>query len=156
MMDIREERVMYVSPSVEKMMGYSPKEAKSHALEEIFTPDSFRRVKEILSEQINGDPEMDPNRSFTAELEQYRKDGSTFWTEITASFVRNSDNSPISILGVTRDISERKKVEAALREKEEKLNRSKKMESLGLMAGGIAHDLKQHPIQHCQSFRIFF
>jgi nitrogen-specific signal transduction histidine kinase len=42
---------------------------------------------------------------------------------------------------MTRDISERKKAEKELREKENKLVRLKKMESLGLMAGGIAHDL---------------
>jgi two-component system cell cycle sensor histidine kinase/response regulator CckA len=141
MMDIPEQRLTYVSPSVEKMRGFSPEEVKSQALEEIFTPDSCRRVTNILAEQIAHDSEMNPNRSVTMETEQYRKDGSTIWTEITASFIRNSHNTPVSILGVTRDISERKKAEAALREKEEKLNRSKKMESLGLMAGGIAHDL---------------
>ncbi|MCF8128683.1 MAG: PAS domain S-box protein [Deltaproteobacteria bacterium] len=141
MMDILERRFTYVSPSVLKMRGYSPEEIESQALEEILTPDSCRRVTNILAEQIAHDAEMDPNRSVTMELEQYRKDGSTFWAETTASFIRNSENTPIAILGVTRDITERKQAEAALREKEEKLNRSKKMESLGLMAGGIAHDL---------------
>jgi two-component system cell cycle sensor histidine kinase/response regulator CckA len=141
MMEIPERRFTYVSPSVLKMRGYSPEEVESQALEEILTPDSCRRVTNVLADQIAHDAEMDPNRSVTMELEQYRKDGSTFWAETTASFIRNSENMPISILGVTRDITERKQAEAALREKEEKLNRSKKMESLGLMAGGIAHDL---------------
>ena len=141
MMDISEERLTYVSPSVLKMKGYSPEEIKTQRLNEILAPDSLQRVTNILAEQIAHDSEMDPNRSVTLDLEQYRKDGSTFWTETTASFIRNGDSLPISILGVTRDITERKKAEAALREKEEKLNRSKKMESLGLMAGGIAHDL---------------
>ncbi len=45
------------------------------------------------------------------------------------------------LLGISEDITERKQAEQKLRESEEKLVRYKKMESLGLMAGGVAHDL---------------
>ena len=45
------------------------------------------------------------------------------------------------ILAIIHDITKRKRTEDKLRESEEKLARSKKMESLGLLAGGVAHDL---------------
>ena len=44
-----------------------------------------------------------------------RKDGTTVWTEVRVSFIRNENQQPMGILGVTRDITERKKAEEALR-----------------------------------------
>jgi C4-dicarboxylate-specific signal transduction histidine kinase len=55
--------------------------------------------------------------------------------------MRDNAGRPIGFRGVNRDVTERKKVEQALRQTEEKLARYQKMESLGLLAGGVAHDL---------------
>ncbi len=51
------------------------------------------------------------------------------------------DGNVIAGVGIVEDITEYKRAEEALRENEEKLARAKKMESLGLLAGGVAHDL---------------
>jgi len=59
-------------------------------------------------------------RSRTLELELNRKDGSTVWCEVKMTFLRDQDNNPSEILGVARDITERKKAEEALRDSEEK------------------------------------
>ena len=50
----------------------------------------------------------------------YKKDGSTYWTEFTFVLVRDAQGKPNSIIGVGRDISERKQAEQSLRESEEK------------------------------------
>ena len=61
--------------------------------------------------------------------------------EVTASFLLDKDDRPTGILGVTRDITERRKSEKEKEALQRQLERSKKMESLGLLAGGVAHDL---------------
>jgi two-component system cell cycle sensor histidine kinase/response regulator CckA len=55
----------------------------------------------------------------TIELEEYCKDGSTIWTENELKYLPDQDGKPIGIIGVTRDITERKQAEKALRESEE-------------------------------------
>jgi PAS domain S-box-containing protein len=69
-----------------------------------------------------------------------RKDGSTF-PALTNSATIFRKGQHVGLRGFIIDITERKQAEEALLKSEEKLARSKRMESLGLMAGGIAHDL---------------
>ena len=57
------------------------------------------------------------------------------------TILKDDDGSISGTLSSGEDITERKRTEVALRESEEKLARARKMESLGLLAGGIAHDL---------------
>jgi PAS domain S-box-containing protein len=73
------------------------------------------------------------------ERKHKRKDGTIFLAEIsTSSFILGGRNM---ICYIVRDVTKRVRAKEALRESEEKLARSKKMESLGLLAGGVAHDL---------------
>ncbi len=140
-LNIKDQRITYISPAVKKIRGFTPEEVMSQSLEEILTPDSRERVMRVLAEELDSNGDSDPDRSVIMEIEQFKKDGGTVWTEIMASFVRDEQNNPIEVLGVARDITERMLTQKALRESEEKLARSKKMESLGLLAGGVAHDL---------------
>ena len=55
----------------------------------------------------------------TLQQEIKRKDGTTVWAETKFTFIRDKDKQPVGILGVVRDITERKKAEEALRESEE-------------------------------------
>lgn len=83
----------------------------------------------------------DFNRSVTVEIEMVTKSGNTVWTEITASFSVDQNNRPVGVLGVTRDITERRRAQNEKEQLQESLNRSRKMEALGTLAGGVAHDL---------------
>jgi signal transduction histidine kinase len=68
------------------------------------------------------------------EVQLYHKNGSLVWCEVEANFIYDSTNAPTGIIGVTRDISERKHAE-------EQLLRSEKMATLGDMVAGVAHEI---------------
>jgi len=75
------------------------------------------------------------------ELQLRKKDGTAFIGSVSAVMVKDEKGEVKYSDGIIEDITERKQTEKTLRESEEKLVRSKKMESLGLLAGGVAHDL---------------
>jgi PAS domain S-box-containing protein len=112
----------YVSPSIEKILGFTPEERKRHSLEQMLTPESCRRVQQRFEEEMRREAagDADPDRSLIIELEYYRKDGSTLWMENTVKGIRDAEGALIGLFGVSRDIAERKRAEAALRESEEK------------------------------------
>ena len=114
----------YVSPSVEALRGFTGEETKKQTLKEMVTPESYRDVVQVfrkeLEIELSGDG--DPDRMTTMEIEEYCKDGSTVWVEIKAKFIRDENGNPTGILGVSRDITERKKAREALREMKESFN----------------------------------
>jgi PAS domain S-box-containing protein len=112
-MDLKLLRFTYISPSVLKMRGFTVEEAMALNLEETLPPASLEEVANVLAEELarETDRSADPERSRTIEVQQYCKDGSTDWAEVTTSFIRDETGSPVGLLGVTRDISERKRAE---------------------------------------------
>ncbi len=80
------------------------------------------------------------NGSFDGEISHRRKDRTTFptWTSIT--LVRDGEGEPVGIVAVGRDITERKKAEEEHARLERKVRHANKLQSLGNLAGGIAHD----------------
>ena len=116
-------RFTYISPSVRWMLrDYTLDDIKNMKVQALITPQSFVKAMELLAEElaVDGDRAVDPYRSQMLEMELKHKDGSTLWTEVKASFIRDQAGKPVGILGVTRDITERRKAEAALRESEER------------------------------------
>jgi PAS domain S-box-containing protein len=132
----------FVSPSIERLQGWTPHEYLKLRLETLLAPASLVKVREEFNRQFElGRESGSFARSSTLELELLRMNGASVWSEVTASFLLGEDGKPIGVLGVTRDITERRKAEKEKRELLESLARSKKMEALGTLAGGVAHDL---------------
>ncbi len=109
-------RFTYLSPSVTDMLGYSVEEAMAQTLEEVLTPASLEVAGKALAEALAVAEPKDQ-----LELELNRKDGSTVWTEVKIAFLRDPDGRPVGILGVARDITERKRAEEALRRAHDEL-----------------------------------
>lgn len=112
-------RLTYVSPSVKFLRGFSPEEVMTQPINKILTSASMETARKTFTDGMALERSApDPGRSWTMELEQLRKDGSTVWTEVRASFLRDEQGSAVGILGVTRDISKRKEAELKLRRRE--------------------------------------
>ena len=113
-------RYTYMSPAVTRMRGYSVEEIVGTTVQETMTAASLEVARKALTEELALETagQADPSRSRKLELEMYCKDGSTIWTEMNMTFLRDADGRPVGILGVTRDITERKQAEQALEESE--------------------------------------
>jgi PAS domain S-box-containing protein len=132
----------YVSPSIEKILGFTPEERKRQTLEEMITPGSLNKVQMMFLEELRRDEagNADPDRLVTIEVEYYRKDGSTVWMENSVKAMRNNSGAIDGLYGVSRDITERKIAEEEKARLQSQLQQVQKMESMGTLAGGIAHD----------------
>jgi len=132
----------YVSPSVTRLRGYSAEESLAQPLEEHFTPASLDLALKTFEEEmaIESRDQKKLDRTRRLELELTCKDGSTVWTGISMGFLRDPDDRPIGIMGVTRDITEHKRAEEEKERILTQLFQAQKMESIGLLAGGMAHD----------------
>lgn len=141
-LDLDTMRFTYASPSIGRLRGFTPEEAMQLSLEETVAPQSLEFVTGALAEELAREEEggADPSRHRALEVRQLCKDGSWVWTEAKMSFIRNDEGQPVGVLGVTRDISKRKRAEEQRDQLEAILVESRKMESIGTLAGGIAHD----------------
>ncbi len=132
----------YVSPSVEKLRGYTPEEVMQAPMAAAITPDSLRVIEALLARMrdhvVRGLPV--PPAEYI-ELEQPCRDGSTVWTETMASLLVDDSGKASAILGASRNITGRKQAEQEKLVLEAQLRHSQKLESIGTLASGIAHEV---------------
>lgn len=107
-------RNTYVSPSVQRLRGYTVTEAMQQTLHEALTPASAQIAQTGLTRALAAIQAKQPIPNFRAELEQPCKHGGTVWTEVSFSGIQNEAGEFVNFLGVTRDISERKRAELDL------------------------------------------
>jgi len=129
----------YASPSVKRQMGYAVEEALTLKLQDFLTPASLEFALQRYAGELDiaSETVSDPPVPVVVELELIRKDGTTFWTEMSMGFLRLPDDTPYGILGISRDITERKRVEEELSEYRELLeeqvrDRTEELESANL------------------------
>ncbi|WP_372649018.1 PAS domain S-box protein [Draconibacterium sp.] len=103
----------YVSPSVAHILGYTPAEYTEAGLSQIISPESMKEIAPIFREELKlaQTSQAELNRSRTIELQAYKKNGELVYLEVVSSFIRNRNQSPVGILSVSRDITERKNAE---------------------------------------------
>jgi PAS domain S-box-containing protein len=115
----------FVSPSVFKLRGFTSEEAIKQSAGQYLTPDSLQKMYKVFEEQmfrIKNNLPLEQN-SIIEEFEQYKKDGSIILTENTISIIYDDNKNPIGILGITRDITKRKKAEHEIELKNQELQK---------------------------------
>jgi PAS domain S-box-containing protein len=125
----------YMNPTLERTMGYAHHEWNGQTFARIVAPEYIDSVKDHFKRAMKG--ESIP----VYETDLIRKDGKRLSVEFNASTIYDNEGKPAGRYGIGRDITDRKRVEEEKRRLEERLQRAEKMEALGTLAGGVAHDL---------------
>ncbi|PKP47088.1 MAG: hypothetical protein CVT94_12540 [Bacteroidetes bacterium HGW-Bacteroidetes-11] len=120
-LDLKKMRFSWISPSVEKLMGFTPEEILRMKMDESFAPESALKIKNLIDQAINDYNAGNTDLSFVVdELEQKCRNGSSVWIEIAAMLIPDDSGQLIEMLGVSRNITARRKAEMAMRDSEEK------------------------------------
>ena len=104
------------------MLGYTVEQALQLGLDNILTPASYALAMEKFQEVLSAATEGRRAPSGTMEIEEIRADGSTVWVEVSYGGMYDESGTIIGIQGVTRNITEHKRMEEALRDNERYLD----------------------------------
>ncbi|WLT31924.1 diguanylate cyclase [Geothrix sp. PMB-07] len=114
-LDLASGRFTYVSPSVQQLRGYTPEEIMARPAEEALTPESAAQVRAVLVKSIAEWKAGRPMEPKTLELDQPHKDGRLIPTEVVTTLHADATGQLASVLGISRDITERRHSEQRLR-----------------------------------------
>lgn len=122
-LDIKTRCFTYVSPSVTGMCGYLPEDLVGKTMDACLSPDSAAQLAREIDLRLRRIAAGDKSASVVvSELEQVCKDGSVLSTEMVCSYLLDAQGVASTILGITRNVSERKAAEAVLRETNRQLH----------------------------------
>ena len=106
-------RAQYISPSCEKFIGYTVEELKDLRFSQLHTPESYRRIINIIKKEIRKSRNKNyrPKKEYKMEIDYIHKNGKILNAEVKGYVSLNQEGEIVSISGISRDISERKNAE---------------------------------------------
>jgi diguanylate cyclase (GGDEF)-like protein/PAS domain S-box-containing protein len=116
-----ERRFVHISDNMCRMMGYAREELRGRSVLEFMTPEYKAEVTRHAKNRSVGDNPLAHTGPLRHEGEFFRKDGSRLWIETVSVPVFDDDGTHIGYFGITRDTSERKRAEQALRDANQQL-----------------------------------
>jgi PAS domain S-box-containing protein len=130
------------NPGAQRFKGYTAEEILGRHFSTFYTAED--RAAGVPAEALRKAAE---EGRFEREGWRVRKDGSRFWAHVVIDPIRDPDGKVIGFAKVTRDLTERREAEEALRQSQHELEQarealfqSQKMEAIGQLTGGVAHD----------------
>jgi PAS domain S-box-containing protein len=131
--DLNTRRFTYVSPSIQRLRGYSVEEAMLQSLADVLDQDSLAMIEASIPARMqrfySGD---ETGRVQTYVVKQPCKDGSLISVEVATSLLTNENGEVTEILGVSRDITQRKQMETYLQEREERFRKIFELSPIGI------------------------
>jgi len=118
----------FFNDSVWRMTGYTRDELVGMNNRDYTTPETARKMYQIFSEIYRTE-----RPAKVIDYEIIKKDGGIMIVEMSVSLIRDSEGKPVGFRIISRDVTERRKIEAQLQQ-------AQKLEAIGTLAGGIAHD----------------
>ena len=121
-------RVLESNPAIEKMLGYTRVELRGMHFREFTHPEDLGRDLQLFQELVTGQRE-----AYDVEVRYAGNGAITGWIRLHVSLIRGVDGEPQFAIGMSEDVTERRRAEQRLRE-------AQKMEVIGRLVGGVAHD----------------
>jgi PAS domain S-box-containing protein len=115
-----DQKFTYYSPSVERITGFTPEEAMARTLRESLTADSYEIAARVFTEELEklNRSSGGPEDYVSLQLDVTCKDGTAKITEIQTNFLYDDNGRPTGVIGITRDIRDRKRAEQKLKDSE--------------------------------------
>ena len=142
-LDPVELKFKYISQSVFNILGYTSQECINMPISDLFTTDSLQLMNDLIHLRFLEFKEKGKKKNYTDEFTLIHKNDALIYTEGVSFFQQNETSGKLEIIGTTRDITQRIKSDAALKESEEKYR------ALFLAAGDAAFVFQDNKIIDC-------
>jgi PAS domain S-box-containing protein len=129
-------RFSTVNPAFARLLGYTCEELQGKHYQEITSAQDAAVKQERLQSLLEGGVGQ-----VSFEGRYLHKSGQSLWCATNISLLHDAAGCPAYFLGMVQDIDERKKSEEERSRLQQQLFQAQKMEALGTLAGGIAHDI---------------
>ena len=131
----RDTRFLQVNSRSASMLGYTQEELKALTAFDITHPEDLELSMANLSALVDGKVD-----SYSMQKRYVRKDGEVVWADVHVSAIHNQRGEFVANLGVIVDITDRKRAEQETERMRAQLLQAQKMEAIGTLTGGIAHE----------------